>query len=200
MLDDLKDIIYHDCKYNFIFTDFEFSFKGTLFGKQPITEDVYYAYFFLSPYHLSEILVGINIQERTWDVELYLQKKSSLPLINSYKSKKGELPSDFDITNEFRGLLKNFENTTFLKEPTLPEAMEKLELFFSQLLLKKNIPYIAGSFSNKLMEQLTNEFDFNHPSFNTMMLHDKEKGILYKKIIHKLIVKENQPTHKTKKI
>lgn len=201
MLEHLKELIYQDCKYNFIFSDFEFSFTTTsLFGKQAVEEDIYHAYFFLSPYHLSEILIGFNFKEKNWSLELSINKKSALPLIDSYKANKGIFPTDSDIENDFSGLLKTFDRTHFLKEPTLPESIEQLESFFSHLILKQDIPYISGSFSDKLMEQLTKEFDFNHPLFNTMMLNDKEKGILYKKINHKLVAKENQPIHKTKKI
>lgn len=201
MLENLKELIYHDCKYNFIYSDFEFSFTSTsLFGEKAIEEDIYNAYFFLSPYHLSEVLVGIKVKEKTWDIELSVHKKSALPLIDSYQFKKGLNPTDFEIENDFSGLLNSFNRTLFFKEPTLSEAIGELESLFSELLSKKDVSYIAGSFSDKLMEQLTKEFDFNHPSLNTMMLNDKEKGIFYKKMNTKLIGKDNQIIHKTKKI
>lgn len=188
-LEHLKEIIYQDSKYNFIFTDFTFALTSTHSKNNEITtEDIFTACLFLSPYHLCEIGIGIKRELKTWNVELIIKKRANLYLPDSYASNNGMNPTNFDIENEFFLLLnKNiFENTNFIKEPTLLETLEGLENYFVTLLQEKKIPYNQGEFSDKLMLLLVDNFNLKDSSVHSIIFAEKEKGILYKKLNNKL--------------
>lgn len=198
-LENLKNIIHLECKYNFIFTNFEYCFTSTqLFGNNVIEEDLYSCSLFLSPHFLCEVGIGFKTQEKTWNLELIRKKRVSLPAPDSYEAKKGKNPSDWEIENDFSATLKNFTSIDFLREPTIPEMLDVLEKSFELLLKKYDISYIKGDFSDKLMEQINKEFDFNKTDVKSMMFEGKEKGVFYKKMQNKLIPKNKDI--KTKKI
>lgn len=187
-LDDLKQIIYQESRYNFIFTDFNFCLTSNSTSTKnnvTIREDIHTANLFLSPYHLCEVGIGLNQNEKSWGLELIL-KKAELPPIHSYAEKNNMYRNDSEIKNEFYQLLNNFDNNKFLKEPTLPEVLEKLENYFKSLLLKNDITYVPNIFTDKLMIAISQHFDLNDSSVKSMMFGEKERGILYKKLTNKI--------------
>lgn len=199
-LENLKKIIYQDTRYNFIFTDFEYAFSSNqLFGGHAINEDIYTACLFLGPHTLCEIGVGIKPEKKSWDVELIKKTRANLPLPSSFEAHNNMLPSNRDIEQEFLRLLKNFDKTTFVQEPTLPEVLEKLEHFFCTLMKKYDMDYVTNSFSDKLMLEITKKYDLNNSEIKSVIFDDKSKGIFHKKIASKLVRKDTS-THAIKKI
>lgn len=191
-IENLKKIIYQDSKYNFIFTEFDYAFSSNhLFGEKSINEDIYNGFLFLGPHHLCEVAIGIKPEKKTWDVELMNKSRANLPLPSSFAANHNMFPNDYDIEQDFVRLLKDSNKVIFLKEPTLPEVLAQLEGFFSSLLQKDNIPYIANSFSDKILEQISTLYDLNNSEINSVIFDDKQKGIFHKKLSSKLAQKSD---------
>lgn len=187
----LKNIIYLDSKYNFVFTNFDYSFTSTsLFGPKAIDEDLYSSSLFLSPYYLAEIGLSIKVEAKTWEIEIVKKRRSSLPIPNSYEAKKGINPTDRDIEEDFISTLRNFSQVEFFREPTLPEVLECVENNLKIIFKKYDVPYMKGEITDKIMEQINTTFDLKKSEVSSLIFDDKEKGVFYKKMKNTLVKKD----------
>lgn len=185
-LENLKNILHNETKFNFIFTALNFNFSSNhLFGNQKEVSEIYSCYLFFSPFHHYQLLFSINESKNNFDLEISNNKRSQLPKPGTWEYSNNKNPDDFDISNEHSYILNNWLNIEFIQEPTLNEALSSINDSLNSVLKKHNITS-ENNFIDEVLDLLNKELNFNSNEYKTLVLEDKNRGVLFKKLNNNL--------------
>lgn len=191
-LDNLKHILHNETKYNFIFTGLNFNFSSNhLFNNQKEISEIYSCYLFFSPFHHYQLLFSINEAKNNFDLELANNKRSQLPKPGTWEYSNNINPTDFDIKNEHSYIINNWNNVNFFQEPTLNEALISINNNLINILKKHNISS-NNQFMDDILILLDEVLNFNSNEYKNLILEDKNRGILFKKLNNNLIEPKNK--------
>ena len=126
-----------------------------------------------------------------FDLELANNKRSQLPKPGTWEHSNNINPTDFDINNEHSYIINNWNNVNFFQEPTLNEALISINNSLINILKKHNISS-NNQFMDDVLVLLDEVLNFNSNEYKNLILEDKNRGILFKKLNNNLIEPKNK--------